>query len=148
MDAISQHWFTKGFANYSQKFCQSCVICATNNIGRGIMTTQATQSPPQKPFDHLQMNFIELTLSEGKKYCLVFVDMFSKWVEAFPTAKQYTGAVVKALLTEIIPRCGISSKISSDNGTPFVSAALKQIDRLKTHFHQNLSTTYSQAMGR
>ncbi|KAK3528206.1 hypothetical protein QTP86_025120 [Hemibagrus guttatus] len=30
----------------------------------------------------------ELIPSEGKKYCLVIVDMFSKWVEAFPTSKQ------------------------------------------------------------
>ena len=30
---------------------------------------------------------MELTLSEGKKYCLVIVDMFSKWVEVFPVSK-------------------------------------------------------------
>lgn len=24
---------------------------------------------------------------QGKKYCLVIVNMFSKWVEAFPTSK-------------------------------------------------------------
>ena len=80
MAAISQHWFTKGFSSYSQKFCQACMICATNNIGRGMQAPQAAHPPPDKPFDHLQMDFIELTPSEGKKYCLVIVDMFSKWV--------------------------------------------------------------------
>lgn len=30
--------------------------------------------------------------------------MFSKSIEAFPTAKQDAGAVTKALITEIIPR--------------------------------------------
>ncbi|XP_060767572.1 uncharacterized protein LOC132875024 isoform X3 [Neoarius graeffei] len=53
--------------------------------------------------------------------------MFSKWVEVFPTAKQDSEAIVKALLRDIIPRWGIPSKISSDNGTPFVNAALKKI---------------------
>ena len=125
MSEIQRYWFTKGFSNFSQKFC--CVICATNNAGRGIQMQQSAHPPPQKPFDHLQMDFIELTPSEGKKYCLVFVDMFSKWVEAFPTSKQDSAAVAKALIREIIPRWGIPGKISSDNGTPFVSAALKSV---------------------
>lgn len=55
------------------------------------------------------------------------VDMFSKWVEVFPTAKQDSDALAKALLRDVIPRWGIPVKISSDNGTPFVSQALKQV---------------------
>ncbi len=74
----------------------SCVICATNNTGRGIHTPQAAHPPPDKPFDHVQLDFIKLTPSEGKRYCLVVVDMFSKWVEVFSTAKQDANAVAKA----------------------------------------------------
>lgn len=90
---------------------------------------QAQVSHPtlEKQFDHLQMDFIELTPGEGKKFCLVIVDMFSKWVDIFPTAKQDANAVAKVLIRGIIPRWGIPSKISSDNGTPFVSATLKQV---------------------
>ncbi|XP_047676510.1 uncharacterized protein LOC113649215 isoform X1 [Tachysurus fulvidraco] len=126
-NSVSRYWHTKGFANYSQKFCEKCIVCATNNIGRGIKVSQSAHPPPQRPFEHLQMDFIELTPSEGKKYCLVIVDMFSKWVEAFPTSKQDASAVAKALLSEIIPRWGIPDKISSDNGTPFVNQALRRV---------------------
>lgn len=52
--------------------------------------------------------------------------MFSKWVEAFPTSKQVAAAVAIALIREIIPRWGIPAKISSDNYTPFVNAAMKK----------------------
>jgi len=104
MSTISTHWFTKGFTNYSKKCCEACIICATNNVGRGVRTTPAAHPPPDAPFDHLQMDFIELSPSEGKKYCFVIVDMFSKWVEAFPTSKADAGAVAKSLITEIIPR--------------------------------------------
>ncbi|XP_060786601.1 uncharacterized protein LOC132892291 [Neoarius graeffei] len=124
---VTKRWFTKGFSNYAAKFCKQCLICAQHNAGQGIRLTQAAHPIPDKPFDHLQMDFIELTPSEGKRYCLVIVDMFSKWVEVFPTAKQDSEAVVKALLRDVIPRWGIPSKISSDNGTPFVNAALKKI---------------------
>lgn len=54
------------------------------------------------------MDFVELTPSEGKKYCLVIVDMFD-------------------IIKEIIPRWRISRKISSDNGTHFISAASKAV---------------------
>ena len=43
--------------------------------------------PSDRSFEHLKMDFIELTPSEGKKSCLVIVCMFSKWVEVFPTSK-------------------------------------------------------------
>ncbi len=56
------------------------------------------------------MDFIELTPCGKQKHCLVMVDMWSKWVEAFPTSKQDSAAVAKALLTEIVPRWGIPEK--------------------------------------
>ena len=65
------------------------------------------------------MDFIELTLLEGKKSCLVIVCMFSRWVEVFPTFKQDAGMVAKILLREIIPRWGIPGLIGSDNGPGF-----------------------------
>lgn len=94
------------------------------------------------------MDFIELTPSEGKKYCLVLVDMFSKWVEAFPTSKQDASAVAKALLSEIIPRWGIPEKISSDNGTPFVNQALHQVEeRLGIDLRQHCAYSTTQLVG-
>ncbi|XP_044071330.1 uncharacterized protein LOC122884903 isoform X3 [Siniperca chuatsi] len=75
----------------------------------------------------MQMDFIELTPSEGKKYCLVIVDqmwsMFSKRVEA----KQDSPAVARSLIRDIVRCWDIPDKISSDNGTPFMSAALKSV---------------------
>ncbi len=84
------------------------------------------------------MDFIELTPCGKQKHCLVMVDMWSKWVEAFPTSKQDSAAVAKALLTEIVPRWGIPRKISSDNGRHFVNDAIKQVGQflgidMRTH---------------
>lgn len=46
---------------------------------------QSAHQTLDEPFDHWMMDFIELTPSQGKKYCPVIVDMFSKWIEVFPT---------------------------------------------------------------
>ena len=58
-----------------------------NNMTRGYEIQASSHPAPYQPFDHLQMDFIELTPCKGKKYCLVMVDMFSKWIEVFPTGK-------------------------------------------------------------
>lgn len=127
--AINQNWYTRGFSTFAAEFCRRCVICAANNVSGAIKMPQQSHPPPDKPFEHLMMDFIELTPSEGKKYCLVIVCMLSKWVEAFPTSEQDAGTVAKILLREILPRWGIPALISSDNGPGFANQALEEISQ-------------------
>ncbi len=135
---MKELWFTKGFTVFAEHFCKRCVTCNTHNVARGIKTPLASQPAPAGPFEYLMMDFIELTPCGKQKHCLVMVDMWSKWVEAFPTSKQDSAAVAKALLTEIVPRWGIPRKISSDNGRHFVNDAIKQVGQflgidMRTH---------------
>ncbi|CAL9706360.1 unnamed protein product [Knipowitschia caucasica] len=136
--AVQQFWFTKGFSTFAAEFCRSCLICAQNNPGRPRSLAQVAHPAPTRPFEHVMMDFIELTPSEGKKFCLVMVDMFSKWVEAFPAKHASSATVAKAILTEILVKWGIPQKLSSDNGSHFVNEVIKQLSDylkfdLKTH---------------
>lgn len=81
------------------------------------------------------MDFIELNQSEGKKYCLVIIDAFSKWIELFPTKHPDSLTVAKALCENIIPRYGIPEKIYSDNGAHVVNQLVKRIGEM---FHIDL----------
>lgn len=51
--------------------------------------------------------------------------MFSEWVTVFPTSKADAGAVAKALGGEIIPRWGISRKVSSDNEVEYLGIDMR-----------------------
>ena len=127
--AINSNWYTKGFSTFAADYCKKCVICAANNASGAIKVPQQGHPAPDKPFEHLMMDFIELTPSEGKRYCLVIVCLFSKWVEAFPTSKQDAGTVAKILLVHIIPRWGIPRLLSSDNGPGFANQAISEISQ-------------------
>lgn len=76
------------------------------------------------------IDFIELTPVEKKKYCLVIVDMFSKWVEAFPVQHATAQTVAKILLRDIICRWGAPRKISSENGAHFANQILTPISEM------------------
>ncbi|KAL6455319.1 hypothetical protein MHYP_G00362390, partial [Metynnis hypsauchen] len=129
VDDIQKHWYARRLIQLTQNFCSACLVCA-QHTSRGAVAGPAQQAghpPATEPFQHWQIDFVELTPAEGKRYLLVCICMFSKWIEAFATSKQDAQAVTKSLITEIIPRWGLPRRISSDNGTPFIQTALGQL---------------------
>ena len=51
----------------------------------------------------------------------VFIDTFSGWTEAFPTNQETTQVVAKKLVSEIVPRFGLTITLGSDNGLVFIT---------------------------
>lgn len=51
------------------------MICVANCTRGAPPLPQASHPQPDKPCDHFMMDFIELSPYEGKKYCLVIVDI-------------------------------------------------------------------------
>lgn len=127
---VHQIYTTYGFSNYSKNFCRGCLICAKHNAQGNLRPKRGKFPEAQYPFQRLNMDFIELSPSEGKKYCLVIIDQFTKWVEIFPSNKADALTVAKALCKDIIPRFGIPETISSDNGPHFVNEVVKRIGEL------------------
>ena len=103
-----------------------CLICAQNNITKPQAKHQ--QLPlPETPFQEWQVDFTHLPKRGLNKYLLVFVDKFSKWVEAFPCSKEDANTVIRCLTREIIPRYGIPCAIDSDKGTSFTAKVIQNL---------------------
>lgn len=84
--------------------------------------------------------------SGGYQYILVIVDMFTRWVEAYPTRRNDARAVLKALSRELIPRFGIPQEINSDRGTHFTNKTIQTLTqelgvqwKLHTPYHPQSS---------
>lgn len=82
---------------------------------------------PAEPYDILQMDFIDLPKCQSYKHVLVIIDVFSRWIEAFPTTDCTAATVVSILLRHIIPRFGVPATLSSDNGPHFIGAINKEL---------------------
>ena len=67
------------------------------------------------------MDFTQMPVSQGYKYLLVTIDIFTGWIEVFSTLTEKAEEVVKKLLHEIILRFGLLWSLQSDNGTSFNS---------------------------
>ena len=74
------------------------------------------------------MDFTQMPVSQGYKYLLIIIDIFTGWIEGFPTQTEKAEEAVK-LLHEIIPRFGLPRSFQSDNGTSFISKVTQGVSK-------------------
>lgn len=110
-------------------FGQSSPTCRQNNAKQGPSMPSGTQTCEAAPFEGIQVDFIEMPRCQGYRYLLVLVHTYSGWVEASPTRTEKAREVMKALLREFIPRCGLPLRIGSDGGPAFVTKVVQETTR-------------------
>ena len=64
--------------------------------------------------------------SHKKKYLLVMVDKFTKWIEAEPLAKITAHNVLRFFKRNILARFGIPHSVVTDNGTQFTDKKFRE----------------------
>ena len=112
-------------------FCGACHLCAVNKDNRppNNVSLHPIDVAMLQPYEKVAMDILgPLPESkDGSKYVLILQDYFSKWPEAI-ALKSVTSEVAKNwLITDILPRYGIFSKLITDNGVQFVSETFKDV---------------------
>ncbi len=137
---IQKNFWWPQMASDIQRWCDTCIVCATINQGKPGRTKLCRPEPPKGPWELLQLDFIgPLTSAKGGyRYCLVIIDKFSKWVEAIPTRNNSANTVARVVANQILPLWGAPIQIESDQGTHFTGQVMKQICQMlniKQRFH-------------
>ncbi len=137
---IQKNFWWPQMASDIQRWCDTCIVCATINQGKPGRTKLCRPEPPKGPWELLQLDFIGPLPSAkgGYRYCLVIIDTFSKWVEAIPTRNNSANTVARVVANQILPLWGAPIQIESDQGTHFTGQVMKQICQMlniKQRFH-------------
>ncbi|XP_075481342.1 uncharacterized protein LOC142522058 [Primulina tabacum] len=101
------------------------------------------------PFDQWGMDIVGPfpVARAQKKFLLVAVDYFSKWVEAEPLAKITEQEVLKFLWKNIVCRFGVPRRIISDNGRQFQGKGITSWCQEMKITQSFTSVAYPQANG-
>ena len=108
----------------------TCHACQTKSKPTQQRTT-LRPSTSRAPFETWAMDFVGPlpTSTKGFRYILTLRDVFTRWVEAFPTKDMTAATVIHHLVTDVFPRFGLPLKLHSDNGSQFTSTELHDVCR-------------------
>ncbi len=119
-------WWSPYLAATVDRTLHECEVCAQYNTRKAFSAPIAHIPPPDGPFRHLMIDYVDMTQRVGRmRYILVVIDRFSRWIEAVPTPHPDCKSVLKFLCKEVFPRFGLPDTISSDNGPHFVAQISK-----------------------
>lgn len=102
-------------------------MCYQCNTGKTPAVQSASQPQPWGPFVHVLMDFIQMPKRLRSTYILVILDVFSRWVEAYPTGRSDPITVAKILLQDLVAGLGVTERLSIDNGPHFTGQVIKEL---------------------
>ena len=114
MRVFMNYWYNPKFCTVAEEPCLRCVVCSQINLGRKTPVIMSHTGRSGRPFNQIQIDFVEMPWLNGLRYILVVVCIFSRWVEAYPMRRNDSLTVAKLLLRELIPRFGVPVSLESD----------------------------------
>ncbi len=125
---LRRYVWWRGMRKDIRTFCRGCLVCASRKGTRQTFKPPLQSIPVGGPFHRVGVDVLQLPLTvHGNKYVLVFMDYFTKWVEAFPMSDQKTITIATLFVEHIICRHGIPEQLISDRGTNFLSELISGI---------------------
>ncbi|KII71815.1 Transposon Tf2-9 polyprotein [Thelohanellus kitauei] len=110
-------------------YTKDCLSCISNKYKN--FTPKASLQPmtPSNRFSFWEVDFIgPLPLTDdGNKYIIIFIDTYSKWVEAEAIPDQTALTAANALIKCVVSRFGIPDHLHSDKGTQFESEIFQNL---------------------
>ena len=83
----------------------------------------------------------------GKKYVIVAIDHFTKWVEARALESNDAQNILTFVYEDIICRHGVPQIITSDRGSEFVNELIKALTRVYKIHHIKTTAYHPQGNG-
>ncbi|XP_019160737.1 PREDICTED: uncharacterized protein LOC109157290 [Ipomoea nil] len=147
--AILQGYFWPRMAKECADYARSCPTCQQFQVGPGRPATNYTPISSVIPFSRWGVDLVgALPMGSGKrKYLIVAVDYFTKWVEAETLASITSARCKQFIYKNILCRFGVPMQIITGNGRQFESKEFSEFCAQWRITHTRVAVSYPHANG-
>ena len=146
---IKERYFWTGMYTEIEKWCASCVDCATKKTPLNLAKAPLQPIPVEGPFDRVAVDVLGPfpTSERGNKYVVIFTDYFTKWPEAFAIECADAATTARLFVEEILCRHSAPRKLLSDRGKNFLAKVVKGICQMVNTSKVNTTSYHPECDG-
>ena len=113
-------------------WCQSCDQCSRRKGRYGMRQSWPNGHLERgtKPFEVVYLDFIQMPLSKGKRYCLTIECSFSRFIMVIPSAHDRAIDACKGLYQIFLQHRCVPRVVSTDRGSHFSAAMFKEFSSM------------------
>ena len=132
---LQQDFWWEGLTLEVKEYVSNCVSCSANKLQTPAIphpSFRRTTNSGLRSFEKIVIDVkgpVDLT-KHGNRFLITFVDLSTRWVEAFATPDHSAHTVARVLVEEIFTRHGSPSLIISDQGADFMSNLFQEVVNL------------------
>ena len=149
--AYREKYYFPKMAQLIREWVMSCEQCITESrIDRSL-----TRSPLQNPNEHItapedamQIDSVpEIPPSGGYENIVTAMDVFSRYLFAYPTSNQDAKTIAKVLINIMTKHAYLPTTLISDKGTAFMSQVIKEVTGVLGITLKHATTKPAQTIG-
>ena len=144
----SQHYYWPGMKKDIIRYVQTCKTCQKRQRRRGEAPLEPISKHPE-PFYQIGVDVMGPMpkTPTGKRYVVVAIDHFTKWVEARALEEADAQSIVQFLYEDVICRHGVPTLMTTDRGTEFINELVTALASVYKIHHIRTTAYHPQGNG-
>ena len=149
--ACREKYYFPKMAQLIREWVNSCEQCIRESRIDPNLTRPSLQNPNEHitaPEDAIQIDLVpELPPSGGYENIVTAMDVFSRYLFAYPTANQDAKTIAKVLINIMTKHAYLPTTLISDKGTAFTSHVIKEVAGVLGVTLKHATTKHAQTIG-
>lgn len=115
---ISQNYYWPTRRGDTEDYVRQCTVCQLFKHGPRLPKAPLHHRVPTTAFEVISIDLMGPypRSKNGNRYVITVMDLFTKWLEAYPIPKVTTTIITRRLENEFFMRYGYARMVISDNG--------------------------------